>query len=353
MMIPRTSFLDGKPYCAWKITDPLTLFGLSGTDHGRAIVGRSSLPCSPQQSATAGCASPRDAWRRAPARQDYAPATRSRHRARRAGFCGRTLTAGSRIGLRQKEDMSRLLVFQHVAAEPLGTLDALIRARGHRVRFHNFHRQPDAEPRIERYRGLIVLGGPMNVEDQHRLPHLRTELRTIEQALKEEKPVLGICLGAQLLAHVLGAPVRRHVQHEIGWYDLQTTTAGRSDPVLGVLGERAPVFQWHSRTFDLPHGAEQLARTETCEQQAFRFGAKAYGFQFHLEADRPLIERWLSLPQYRAELLEAGPPDAVERIREATAEYVTGMEALARRVFENFLDLVGRPTRRLVLPSRH
>ncbi len=123
--------------------------------------------------------------------------------------------------------MPRLLVFQHVAAEPLGTLDALIRARGHRIRFHNFERHPDAQPNVDRYRGLIVLGGPMNVEDQHRRPHLKTELLAIERALRQEKPVLGICLGAQLLAHVLGAPVRRHEQHEIGWYDLLVTEAGR------------------------------------------------------------------------------------------------------------------------------
>ena len=106
--------------------------------------------------------------------------------------------------------MPRLLVFQHVAAEPLGTLDPLIRRRGHRIRFVNFERDPAAEPVIDRYRGLVVLGGPMNVEDQHQRPHLRTELRVIEQALRQDKPVLGICLGAQLLAHVLGAPVRRH-----------------------------------------------------------------------------------------------------------------------------------------------
>ncbi|MEN9704973.1 MAG: hypothetical protein RLZZ393_852 [Pseudomonadota bacterium] len=151
--------------------------------------------------------------------------------------------------------MSRLMVFQHVAAEPLGTLHACIRARGHRIRFHNFERDPDAQPNVDRYQGLVVLGGPMNVDEQHRHPHLRTELLTIEAALKQDKPVLGICLGAQLLAHVLGAPVLRHDRHEIGWYDLETTDAGRADPVVGSLGERAPVFQWHGRTYGLPTGA--------------------------------------------------------------------------------------------------
>jgi GMP synthase (glutamine-hydrolysing) len=245
------------------------------------------------------------------------------------------------------------MVFQHVAAEPLGTLHARIRARGHRIRFHNFQRHPDAQPNVDRYHGLIVLGGPMNVEDQHRYPHLKTELQTIEATLRQGKPVLGICLGAQLLAHVLGAPVRRHAQHEIGWYDLQTTDPGRSDPVLGHLGERAPVFQWHGCTFDLPRDAVQLARTDTCEQQAFRYGANAYGFQFHLEADGAMIERWLKLPVYRDELATADIGRDEHDIRAATAAQLAAMQPLAEATFNNFLDLVGRPSRRVVLPSRH
>jgi GMP synthase (glutamine-hydrolysing) len=249
--------------------------------------------------------------------------------------------------------MSRLMVFQHVAAEPLGTLHARIRARGHRIRFHNFQRHPDAQPSVDRYHGLIVLGGSMNVEDLHRHPHLKTELRAIEAALRQGKPVLGICLGAQLLAHVLGAPVGRHVQHEIGWYDLMTTEYGRVDPVLGHLGEQAPVFQWHACTFDLPSGAVQLARTETCEQQAFRFGSNAYGFQFHLEANTAMIERWLRLPAYREELAAAGIGRDERSIRAATDALIARMQPLAETTFNSFLDLVGRPSRRVVLPSLH
>jgi GMP synthase (glutamine-hydrolysing) len=246
--------------------------------------------------------------------------------------------------------MPRLLVFQHVAAEPLGTLDHLIRARGHRVRFHNFERDPGAQPALDRYRGLIVLGGPMNVEDQERRPHLKTELRAIEAALRQDKPVLGICLGAQLLAHVLGAPVRKLEEPEIGWYDLATTATGRTDPVLSALGESAPVFQWHGRAFELPAGAVHLARTETCEEQAFRWGASAYGFQFHLEAEAAMIERWLALPAYRDELAERGRDE--HAIRTATASLIARNQSLAKTVFNRFLDLVGRPNRRIVLPSR-
>jgi GMP synthase (glutamine-hydrolysing) len=248
--------------------------------------------------------------------------------------------------------MPRLLVFQHVAVEPLGTLDALIRARGHRIRFQNFERDPHARPEVDRYRGLVVLGGPMNVEDQHRRAHLKAELLAIERALEQGKPVLGICLGAQLLAHVLGARVHRHPQAEIGWYDVETTAEGRSDPVLGAVGERLPVFQWHSYAYELPRGAVHLARTETCEQQAFRYGESAYGFQFHLEADTPLIERWLGLPSFRSELAAAGLPDDEAAIRATTKRLVAETRRCADAVFNRFLDLVGRPNRRLILPSR-
>lgn len=248
--------------------------------------------------------------------------------------------------------MSRLLVFQHVAAEPLGSLDPLIRRRGHRIRFVNFEREPEATPSVDRYRGLVVLGGPMNVEDQARRPHLRTELKAIERALHQGKPVLGICLGAQLLAHVLGAPVGRHRQPEIGWYDLELTAAGRADPVLAPLGAGAPVFQWHGQSYALPAGAVQLARTAGCEQQAFRWGDRAYGFQFHLEVDEALIGRWLAAPAHADELCSPGLPDDADGIRRRSPELAPAMQRLAEPVFEAFLDLVGRPQRRVALPSR-
>jgi GMP synthase (glutamine-hydrolysing) len=248
--------------------------------------------------------------------------------------------------------MSRLLVFQHVAAEPLGTLDPLIRARGHRVRFVNFERDPDAQPDVDRYRGLVVLGGPMNVEDQDRRAHLKTELRAIERALHQGKPVFGICLGAQLLAHVLGAPVRRHTQPEIGWYELATTAAGRRDAVFAPLGECTRVFQWHSYTFDLPAGGEQLARTDSCEQQAFRYGDSAYGVQFHPEVDAALIGRWLGNAAYQQEICAAGLPHDVDAIRAHTEAHAPQLREQAEPLFNAFLDLVGRPAGRTVLPSR-
>ena len=248
--------------------------------------------------------------------------------------------------------MSRLLVFQHVAAEPLGTLDPLIRRRGHRIRFVNFERHPDVQPSLDRYRGLIVLGGPMNVADREERAHLRTELRVIEQALHRGVPVLGICLGAQLLAHALGAPVRRLERPEIGWHDVELTEHGAADPVLAPLGARRAVFQWHGCGFGIPSGAVQLARSAACEQQAFRYGDNAYGLQFHLEVDLRLVTRWVATPAYADDLAAAGPGHEPATLLARGAELAPPMQAVAADVFGRFLDRVGRPNKRLVLPSR-
>ncbi len=248
--------------------------------------------------------------------------------------------------------MARILVFQHVAAEPLGTLDALIRARGHRARFVNFERDPGAEPSIDRYRGLVVLGGPMNVADRDSLPHLATEIAVIRQALGQGKPVLGICLGAQLLAHALGADVRHNGASEIGWHPIRATGAGVQDPVLAPLADLKKVFQWHSYTFEVPVGAELLVTGEMCRNQAFRYGNNAYGFQFHLEMDGALINRWLDLPRNQVEISRDESAQDAAFIRSQTELHVNELQRVADQVFNNFLDLIGKPARRVHHPSR-
>lgn len=248
--------------------------------------------------------------------------------------------------------MSKILVFQHVAAEPLGTLDALIRARGHRIRFVNFSRDPDASPEISRYDGLVVLGGPMNVEQRHVIPHLEIEIELIRQALALNKPILGICLGAQLLATALGASVRKNPVSEIGWYELNITDSGINDPVAGKLPRQSRVFQWHSYTFELPEQAVHLATSLDCENQAFVYGDHAYGFQFHLEMDQSLINRWLAIPDYLVDLSESNATYSADEIQQQTHTYLKLMQQNAQCVFEAFLDQVGQPKSRMMLSCR-
>jgi GMP synthase (glutamine-hydrolysing) len=235
--------------------------------------------------------------------------------------------------------MRKLLVFQHSAREPLGLLDPMLRAHGFRMRYVNFSRQPEVRTDVSRYNGLVVLGGPMNVDQVDRFPHLATEIAAIQEALKRGIPVLGICLGAQLLAAALGANVRPHSVREIGWYRLHPTAAANSDRLCRHFDGSQHVFQWHAYTFDLPHGAIHLASTPTCPNQAFRFGERAYGLQFHLEADQELIQRWLAVPEYRAEAEASGPEHRLEHILRDTHTYSPQSTTLSEHVFGEFLEL--------------
>jgi GMP synthase (glutamine-hydrolysing) len=248
--------------------------------------------------------------------------------------------------------MRKLLVCQHVAFEILGTLDPLLRDAGFRIRYVNFGRDPHARPSLESYQGLVILGGPMNVDELDAHPHLRTELELIEAALKTNVPMLGICLGAQLIAKALGARVRRNAVKEIGWYDLSVSAAGKADPLLGHLRENEKIFQWHGDTFDVPAGGVHLASSPTCENQAFRYGTSVYGFQFHLEVDQPLIKRWLQVPVHLRELEKVRgviDPAVIER---ETPQYIGRSSELSDQVFGALIDMFGARRRFVALRSR-
>jgi len=247
--------------------------------------------------------------------------------------------------------MRKLLVLQHVPREPLGMLDPLLRQAGFRIRYVNFHRMPWAQPDMRRYQGLVVLGGPMNVDQQDRHSHLATEIDVIRAALELERPILGVCLGAQLLAAALGAEVRPNPVREIGWYPLELTPAARRDPVLRHLSHGQAVFQWHAYTFEVPAGAEHLASTPSCPNQAFRYGRAAYGLQFHLEADGPLIARWLRDSATRLEVKASGGAPRLQEIEAQTARNLTQARAAAGRAFLAFLELF-KWRRRTMLTSR-
>lgn len=248
--------------------------------------------------------------------------------------------------------MRRLLVFQHVPHEILGTLDPLLRRAGFRIRYVNFGRQPDARPDLDRYHGLIVLGGPMNCDQVQRYRHLATEVELIQAAIAAGKPVLGICLGAQLIACALGASVHANGSKEIGWYDVMPTAAAGADPLFRHLAPVQRIFQWHGDTFAIPDGAVHLARSDSCENQAFRWGDNVYGLQFHLEVDGPMIRRWLHTPVNQRELADlAGQVDPARIERETPAAVPAAMQ-LGERLFGEFLHLFETRHRRQPLPSR-
>ncbi len=249
--------------------------------------------------------------------------------------------------------MKRITVIQHESYEVLGTLDPLLRKKGLRIRYVNFERNPDLQPSIEKYDGLILLGGYMGVYEAEKYTHLKVEMAMIEQALKRKIPVLGICLGAQILAHVLGAPVRKHIHREMGWYDLHLTEEGVKDPVLEHFQKTEKVFQSHGDTFDIPKTAVQLASSELCDGQAFRYEDNVYGLQFHLEVDRTIIEHWLEQPENQEIFRNSGGKFVPATMQEETEKYISKSMSLSSEAFSKFLTIAGVRERAIILGSGH
>ncbi len=232
------------------------------------------------------------------------------------------------------------------------SLDPLLKNAGFRIRYVNFGREPEQRPQLDRYEALIVLGGPMNADQINTFPNLLTEVEIIREAVSDGMSVLGICLGAQLLATALGGSVARNEIREIGWHDVELTAAGLEDPVLSTFAPRQEVFQWHEDGISLPAGCELLARSPASEVQAFRYGDHVYGFQFHLEANQPLIERWLSVPVHTETLREEAGHVDPDEIRARTETSIEPLQALSRATFSRWIERFDLGARRHHLPSR-
>jgi len=245
------------------------------------------------------------------------------------------------------------MVLQHVGHEPLGTLNPMLKEAGFRIRYVNFGRHPGLEPSLDGYNGLILLGGPMGVYEAGRHPHLKVELKLIEEAIRRNIPVLGICLGAQLIAAALGARVYRAPGWELGWCDLQLTDAGRKHRLFETYGKSEKIFQLHQDTFDLPRTAHHLAQSDLCAGQAFHYGEKVFGLQFHLEADRPMILRWIQRPENRQIIEQSGGVADVAAIEADTESFIGRSLELSRHTFGRFIDIFQLPERPVLLGSSH
>src|SRR5919199_1519265 len=232
--------------------------------------------------------------------------------------------------------MKPLLAVQHTPVETLGTLGGALHAVSIPIEYIRTQEGEPVPETAEGLGGLVVLGGPMGVYETEQYPHLKEEIRLIQDALEREIPVLGVCLGSQLLARALGTEVRPTGAKELGWGEIKTTNEAFYDPLFGALGESFTAFHWHGDAFELPEGATLLASSGQTPVQAFRFGEKAYGLLFHLEVDERLVQGMLNA--FEDEAREAGE-DPYEILRQAR-EYLPQLMTRAGRFYERFLRLL-------------
>jgi GMP synthase-like glutamine amidotransferase len=207
----------------------------------------------------------------------------------------------------------KVLVIQHVPAEGLGALHEFLTERGWEIEVKC--EGVDIPGNLDDYNALIILGGPMGAYEEEIYPYLRTVQDLVREAAQKHLPVLGLCLGAQLIAQALGARVGPNTVQEIGWYQVELTQAGQL--LFPGLPSTWPVFQWHGDTFTLPPGAVLLAKGETCLNQAFVYDEMIWAFQFHFELTPEMIKDWCKL--YEDELLEFGGPGLAASIPRETA----------------------------------
>ncbi len=193
---------------------------------------------------------------------------------------------------------------------------------------------PDHGP----YDGVIVLGGTMDAFDDERNPYFQPLIQLLRGFHQADKPILGICLGAQLVARVFDKPVYRHVELELGFTEVEITDAGARCPLLAGAARRQRIMEWHQDTFDLPEGAELLVTGERCRNQAFRIGPHVYAFQFHFEATRPMLRSWVKAADI-ADLAKTHP-DFLPGLEGDIARHMPAQAALARQISERWLDLV-------------
>jgi GMP synthase (glutamine-hydrolysing) len=232
--------------------------------------------------------------------------------------------------------MPKILVAQHIACETLGTIaDALVGAGMEYQYLRPFAGEP-VPKQIGDASGLIIMGGPMGVYERDSYPFLAAEMRLIENALAEQKPILGVCLGSQLLAATLGVAVTKGEKKEIGWHPVRLKDASPSDPLWAGVESAFTALHWHGDIFALPRGAVSLACSALTEHQAFRYGENAYGFLFHMEATPTIIEEMVK--NFAGELGEAAVDGG--EILTRRADHLPRLHAIGDIVFHRWASLV-------------
>jgi GMP synthase (glutamine-hydrolysing) len=197
-------------------------------------------------------------------------------------------------------------------------------------------------PSLSDVSGLVVLGGDMNVDQTARYPFLSAERELLAEAAASGQPVLGICLGAQLLARSLGAAVAPSPRRELGFFPVRSIGGSADDPLASCFRDGDVVFQWHRDTFEIPAGATRTLQGDEVPNQAFRVGNRAWGFQFHLEIDSRKLEEWLDLAE---PTLEQEWGRTAQELKEEGERHLPTQQQRSRELFRRFATVIGDRSR--------
>jgi len=230
-----------------------------------------------------------------------------------------------------------ILIIKHIDIEGPGTLGDFLKSQGEPFCIVELGAGEPIPPDPSAFKAVVVLGGPMNVDEEDRYTFLKPENDFIQKILKAEIPYLGICLGSQLLAKAAGARVVRSPVKEIGWYHIQLTEEGKKDRLFNGFRENDPIYQWHGDMFQVPLNGHLLAKAEGCPHQALKVGKNAYGLQFHIEVTDLSIKEWCD------EYITTDLPGRLDHAKVMMAnywKYKQGFDSQAKKLYQNFLKII-------------
>lgn len=232
----------------------------------------------------------------------------------------------------------KIQCLQHTAFEGPGNLESWAKAKGHKFSKTILYYEEDL-PKMDDFDLVFILGGPMSVNDTKEYTWLNAEKTFIKEAIKNDKAVVGICLGAQLIAEALGSKVIKAGHKEIGWYPVQLTPDAKSSLVFGSFPQKFTAFHWHGETFKTPSAAIKLAKSAACEDQAFEFNKKVVGIQFHLEFTDDGINRIIKNCR---EDMDGGKFVMKEAELKSRNEYLAETRGLMDRMLDNMDKLISK-----------